>query len=278
VNHGSDKACLAGFNQQTPSGSLSQQEALCNPASPETQSNVSQQSVSCNGIMVSKLFLLSLFVCIAILILFINNKSVTTLPYTYLALGDSYTIGENIALFENYPYQAVQLLRRAGFNVNAPEIIAKTGWTARELKEGIRNTWLQPSYGFVSLLIGVNDQYQGKDPEEHSATFEQLLQQAISLAGNKKDRVFVLSVPDWSATPFAAQKDREAISRHIDEFNTIQEAIVQRYQVQYISITPGTKEAGTNSSMLASDGLHYSKKEYANWAGPLAEAMMRRLA
>ena len=227
--------------------------------------------------MIAKLFLLSLFVFIAVLILFISNKSVTNLQYTYLALGDSYTIGENVALFENYPYQTVQLLRKAGYNFTAPEIIAKTGWTTNDLKEGIRNTYLQPSYGFVSLLIGVNDQYQGKDREEYTKHFEQLLQQAIGFAGNKKERVIVLSIPDWSVTPFAEGKDRSRIAELIDSFNRINEEIVQQYKIQYISITAGTKEAGTNNRLLASDGLHYSKKEYANWAALVAETIMRSL-
>lgn len=227
--------------------------------------------------MTTKLFLLSFFVFIAVLILIINNRSVTHLSYTYLALGDSYTIGENVALYENYPYQTVALLRRAGYNFNAPEIIAKTGWTTQDLKEGIRNTYLQPSYGFVSLLIGVNDQYQGKDPEEYKIKFEQLLQQAIGFAGNKKDRVFVLSIPDWSVTPFAEGKDRKALSQQIDAFNGINREIAERYTIQYISVTHSTRKAATDNRLLASDQLHYSKKEYANWAGQLAEAMMRPL-
>ena len=228
--------------------------------------------------MFTKLFLFSLFVFIIILVLVLNNKSVAQSAYTYLALGDSYTVGENVALFENYPYQTVQLLRKAGYNFNAPEIIAKTGWTSEELKEGIRNTYLQPSYHFVSLLIGVNDQYRGNDPEEYSSLFEQLLQQAIRLTGGRKERVFVLSVPDWSATPFAEGKDRSRIAEQIDRFNQVNREITGRYGISYLSITAGTREAGVNSKLLASDGLHYSKREYANWAALLAESMIRTFA
>ena len=228
--------------------------------------------------MTTKLFLLFLFVSIIILVLVLNNKSVAQSSYTYLALGDSYTIGENVALFENYPYQTVQLLRKASYNFNAPEIIAKTGWTSTELKEGIRNTWLQPAYSFVSLLVGVNDQYRGEDPEQYCMVFEQILQQAINLTGNKKERVFVLSIPDWGATPFAEGKDRGRIAQQIDQFNRLNKEIAQRLGVQYISITESTRQAASNNKLLASDGLHYSKKEYANWAGLLAEGMMRVLA
>lgn len=228
--------------------------------------------------MFTKLFLFSIFVFIVILVLALNNKSVAQSAYTYLALGDSYTIGENVVLFDNYPYQTVQLLRKSGYNVNAPEIIAKTGWTSAELKEGIRNTYLQPSYHFVSLLVGVNDQYRGNAPEEYGFQFEQLLQQAIQLTGGRKERVFVLSIPDWGATPFAEGRDRMKIAEQIDRFNEVNSEIAGRYGIHYISITPGTREAGANSRLLASDGLHYSKKEYANWAALLAEGMMRTFA
>lgn len=228
--------------------------------------------------MITKLFLFSLFVFIIILVLSLNNKSVAQSAYTYLALGDSYTIGENVALFESYPYQTVQLLRKAGYNFNAPELIAKTGWTSGELKEGIRNTYLQPSYHIVSLLIGVNDQYRGNDPEEYSPLFEQLLQQAIQLTGGRKERVFVLSIPDWSATPFAEGKDRSRISEQIDGFNQLNQEISRRYGINYLSITAGTREAGANSKLLASDGLHYSKKEYANWAALLAQDIIKTFA
>lgn len=228
--------------------------------------------------MITKLFLLSLFVFIVVLVLILNNKSVAGSSYTYLALGDSYTIGENVALFENYPYQTMQLLRKAGYPLHAPEIIAKTGWTSKELKEGIRNTYLQPSYYFVSLLIGVNDQYRGENPEEYRMICEQLVQQAISLTGNRSERVFVLSIPDWGTTPFAEGKDREKIAEQINNFNQINKEIAQQYGVHYLAITGSTREAGNNSRLLASDGLHYSKKEYANWAGLLAEGMMQALA
>ena len=225
--------------------------------------------------MTSKLFLLFFFVSIAIIILVINNRSVAQSAFTYLALGDSYTVGEGVAVSDTFSYQAVQLLRRSGYHCSAPEIIAQTGWTAAELREGIRNTHLLPSYQFVSLLVGVNDQYRGLDPEAYRQTFEAILKQAILLTGDRKNRVFILSIPDWSATPFAEGKDRETISAHIDRFNQMNEEVARQYGVAYLNITPGTRQAGSNPRLLTADGLHYARKEYANWAVLLAESMMQ---
>jgi lysophospholipase L1-like esterase len=199
--------------------------------------------------------------------------------YTWLALGDSYTIGEAVPLFESYPYQAVQLLRQAGYPFSAPEIIARTGWTTGELKQGIAQTLLQPVYDIVSLLIGVNNQYRGYSPEDYTSDFEQLLQQALASAGNHPQRVFVLSIPDWGATPFAAdrQNDPTAISNAIDRFNQINRSIALLHGAHYIDITPGSRLAITDASLLAADQLHYSGKEYARWAALLATAIKNAL-
>ncbi|HSC37364.1 MAG TPA: SGNH/GDSL hydrolase family protein [Chitinophagaceae bacterium] len=200
-------------------------------------------------------------------------------PHTWLALGDSYTIGEAVPLFESYPYQAVQLLRHAGCLFSAPEIIARTGWTTGELEQGIAQTLLQPVYDIVSLLIGVNNQYRGYPPEDYAAGFEQLLQQALASAGNQPQRVFVLSIPDWGATPFAAdrQNDPTAVSAAIDRFNQINRSISLRHGVHYIDITPGSRLAISDASLLAADQLHYSGKEYARWAALLAPAIRNAL-
>src|ERR1700761_7681029 len=122
--------------------------------------------------------------------------------HSTLFLGDSYTIGEGLLLADNYPYQTVGLLRRAGHPFYAPEIIARTGWTTDELLIAIRNTTLLPSYSFVSLLIGVNNQYRGRDSQEYAVQFAELLQLSLRLAGSPS-RVFVLSIPDWGVSPFA---------------------------------------------------------------------------
>ena len=198
--------------------------------------------------------------------------------YSYLALGDSYTIGESVPLYESFPYQTVQQLRKAGCPVYAAEIIAKTGWTTDELQAGINNSYLLPVYDFVSLLIGVNNQYRGRNREEYAGQFEVLLQQAIAFAGNNKQHVFVLSIPDWGVTPFANGKDKVAIAGEIDAFNAINKSISEKYQVNYIDITAGTREAAHDTTLLAADQLHPSGKEYARWAMKLAEGIQKSLS
>jgi len=198
--------------------------------------------------------------------------------YSYLALGDSYTIGESVPLYESFPYQTVQLLRKAGHPVYAPEIIAKTGWTTDELQTGISNSHLLPAYDFVSLLIGVNNQYRGRSTEEYAQQFEVLLQQAIAFTGNNKRQVFVLSIPDWGITPFANGRDKAIIAGQIDAFNAINKKISEKYQVNYIEITTGTREAEQDLTLLAADQLHPSGKEYARWAVKLAEGIQTLLS
>jgi lysophospholipase L1-like esterase len=193
--------------------------------------------------------------------------------FTYLALGDSYTIGESVPVYESFPYQTVQLLRKAGHQFHAPEIIAKTGWTTDELFHGITHTRLQTPYDFVSLLIGVNNQYRGRQVEEFKTQFTELLQQAVAFAGNKPSHVIVLSIPDWGVTPFAGGRDAKKIEAEIDTYNAATKAIAEKYKVHYIDITPGTREAANDDTLLASDKLHPSGKEYARWAKHLVEVM-----
>lgn len=193
-----------------------------------------------------------------------NNKHKA--PYSWLASGDSYTIGESVLLTESYSYQAVQLLRKAGIDFNAPEIIAKTGWTTDELLNAISDYPFQASYDFVSLLIGVNNQYRGFDIAKYKAEFDQLLKVSIKLAGGTNSRVIVLSIPDWSVTPFAEGRGKNHISKEIDQYNTINLKIAKGYGVHYIDITNSTREAKSDESLLAPDKLHPSAKEYAKWA------------
>ncbi len=195
--------------------------------------------------------------------------------YTYLALGDSYTIGESLPLGDNFPHQTVDLLRKKGMSITDPEIVAKTGWTTDELMDAIAKRTLKPDYDFVSLLIGVNNQYRGRDLATYQKEFEQLLQQAIQFAGGKHNRVFVLSIPDWGMTPFAEGRDRVKITREIDLFNAANQKISEQYKVQYIEITTGTREASKDLSLVADDKLHPSKKEYAKWADKLSRAIAR---
>ncbi len=197
--------------------------------------------------------------------------------YSYLALGDSYTIGEAVNLQHSFPYQAVSLLRQKGFSFHAPEIIAKTGWTTDELEAAMKDHVFLPKYDFVTLLIGVNNQYRGRDIIEYKEQFEELLKKAIIFANGKKEHVIVISIPDYGVTPFAASKDPEKIAREIDTFNTVNRAISVQYKVHYIDITPGSRNAKTDATLVAEDGLHPSKNEYANWAELLAELISRQL-
>ncbi|MEN9883794.1 MAG: hypothetical protein RLZZ420_1011 [Bacteroidota bacterium] len=196
---------------------------------------------------------------------------------TFLALGDSYTIGESVPIYENFPYQTVQLLRRSGIAVHAPEIVAKTGWTTDELMAGIDRTTFEISYDIVTLLIGVNNQYRGKDPSTYEKEFEKLLNKAIAFAGGNKQHVFVLSIPDWGATPFAASRDRIKIGNEIDRFNSINKTITDGAGIAYISITEGSREATSNASLVAKDGLHPSGLEYGRWAKKLADAILQSI-
>lgn len=194
---------------------------------------------------------------------------------TYLALGDSYTIGEGVPETENFPHQTVHLLNKDGYAFGRPVIIAQTGWTTDELTAAIAAAAPIGNYDIVSLLIGVNNQYRGRSSAEYAGEFEGLLNKAIAYAGGRSSRVFVMSIPDWGATPFAAGRDREQIAREIDQYNAINKAVASRYGVHYIDITPGTREAATDPSLVASDNLHPSGKDYRRWAGKLAEAVKR---
>lgn len=183
-----------------------------------------------------------------------------------LCLGDSYTIGEGVALHENFPYQLVQLLRNNHHQFFAPEIVAKTGWTTFELLEHLQHTQLQSSYNFVTLLIGVNNQYRGLSVADFEKDFETLLQKAIAYANDKQQNVIVLSIPDWGVTPFAADRDEQQIAKEIDSYNQACKNISLQYHTHFIEITNGTRLAKNDNSLLTTDNLHYSKKEYANWA------------
>ncbi len=197
--------------------------------------------------------------------------------YTYLALGDSYTIGEGLSSHDNFPNQAVRLLVEGGYSISQPTIVAKTGWTTRELQEGIARHSLISNYNLVSLLIGVNNQYRGEDRGEYERQFEELLLRSVAFASKNPSLVFVLSIPDWSATPYAEGRDRKRISREIDLFNLINKKISEKWKVNYIDITSGSRAAAQDPSLITDDGLHPSAKEYSRWASTLASAIQEQL-
>lgn len=191
----------------------------------------------------------------------------------YLALGDSYTIGEGVPFEENFPSQTVSLLKRKQILVKEFQVIAKTGWTTDELSDAINKATIHPPYDIVSLLIGVNNQYRGRSAENYQIEFESLLKRSIEFAGNHTSHVYVLSIPDWGVTPFAEGRDRTKIAKEIDAFNGINKKLSAQYQVNYIDITPSTREAANDPSLLTSDKLHPSGKEYGKWAELLNEAI-----
>lgn len=218
--------------------------------------------------------ILSIFIS---LILSCNKKTssppLTTPPpntKTYLALGDSYTIGQSVSISERFPAQTVSILKQQGIVLADPAYIAQTGWTTINLQNAIATQNPPPAYDIVSLLIGVNDQYQGMDTGGYSVRFTQLLEKSIQLAKGKKSNVFVLSIPDYSATPFVSPANKARVRMEIDWFNTINQRISLAYDVSYIDITPSTREATSNPALLASDNLHPSGLEYKKWAEMLA--------
>lgn len=194
----------------------------------------------------------------------------TAKKYYYLALGDSYTIGEMVLPQDNFPNQVYSMMKNDTVDFQSPRIIAKTGWTTDELEEGIvganNANPLRSTYDFVSLLIGVNNQYRGRSVDNYKPEFEELLKKAIAYAGNKVEKVVVLSIPDWGITPFADGRDRAQIAGEIDAYNMANKQIAEQYHVHYIDITPWTREAAADHSLLAADGLHPSAKEYKRWA------------
>jgi len=181
---------------------------------------------------------------------------------TYLALGDSYTIGESVDSSQRYPVQALRQL----YPGSHPHIIATTGWTTGNLLDAIDSAGLDTNYAAVSLLIGVNNQYQGRPQQEYSEQFTTLLKAAIHLAGDRPGHVLVLSIPDYSVTPFARNRNTGLIAAQIDSFNAINNRIAAAFRVHYLDVTTESRKAVGDPALIATDGLHFSGKEYAIWA------------
>ena len=184
----------------------------------------------------------------------------------FLALGDSYTIGESVPPSERWPVQLTAFLRAKEFKVDDPVIIATTGWTTDELSAGIDRADPQGTYDLVSLLIGVNNQYRRRDLEEYRRQFVALLKRAVGFANGQSSHVLVLSIPDWSVAPFAAGRDRAKIAAEIDQFNVINREEAERAGAHYIDVTSISRQAAADPDLIAGDGLHPSGKMYAEWA------------
>lgn len=185
----------------------------------------------------------------------------------YLALGDSYTIGEGVEPAGRWPMQLAAALRDIGVAVDDPTIIATTGWTTDELEAGIDADAPQGPFELVSLLIGVNDQYRGRSVDEYRPRFTALLQRALAFAGDRAPRVLVLSIPDWGVTPYAmaSGRDRVQIGQELDAYNAAAAAICAEHDVAFVDITDLSRQLGGESVMLAEDGLHPSAAMYTLW-------------
>lgn len=197
---------------------------------------------------------------------------------TYLALGDSYTYGEAEPQNESFPYQLVNTLTVSStFYVPAPTVIATTGWTTEELIDAIASSNIHTKkYSIVTLLIGVNDQFRGVPQSTYQVRFQQVLNTAIDFANGDVTRVFVLSIPDYGVTPFASGQDG-VIGPEIDQFNAINKAISVKAGVHYVDITAISRQAATDPSLIAPDGLHPSAKMYSDWIQKLYPPVLARL-
>ena len=230
---------------------------------------------------------------------------------TWLALGDSYTIGEGVTVEARWPMQLAKVLRGEGIAIDDPRIVATTGWTTDELSaaldimdaefvgtasaassstrgesqtlaaEAAPTKATARGYGFVSLLIGVNDQYRGRDEKAYREGFAALLERAIAYAGGHADRVLVLPIPDWGVTPFAAREGRDParIAHELDGYNAIARELCMKRGVAFVDITTVSRERGAEASMLVDDGLHPSSAMYAEWvrlALPVVRGLLAR--
>jgi lysophospholipase L1-like esterase len=189
---------------------------------------------------------------------------------SFLALGDSYTIGQSVEADQRFPFQTKLLLSTQGVQMKQPDYIAMTGWTTGNLLSSLASNSLSNNYDVVTLLIGVNNQYQQREKSEYRLHFAELLNKAIFYAGGRKSRVFVLSIPDYSVTPFAQYSDTARIAREIDEFNAINKEITTVAGVSYLDVTPISRQARSDAALIAVDGLHPSGKQYKAWATLLA--------
>jgi lysophospholipase L1-like esterase len=190
---------------------------------------------------------------------------------TYLALGDSYTIGQSVPEEDRFPEILVRKLKDMGIPYEGPRIIAKTGWTTDELAAAIEKENIQDTFELVTLLIGVNNQYRGRDVENFRTEFIDLLEQSIAFAGGKKENVIVVSIPDWGVSPFAEGRDREKIAQEIDLFNSVKKEETLKKEVKFVDITAISRTAQGNADLFALDGLHFSGLMHEKWVDQIIE-------
>jgi len=222
--------------------------------------------------MKSLLFLLafSLFCCVA------NAQKIRiTEPVHFLALGDSYTIGQSVTAGQRWPAQFAAELSNSGYAVDEVKIIAQTGWRTDDLQRAIQQQQPLTGFNLVSLLIGVNNQFQGGSIQTYTQQFDELLRAAISFAGNIPEHVFVLSIPDYAYTPYG--KQNVAISNQIDQFNAVNKSITENYKVRYIDITPISRNGINQPELVATDGLHPSGIMYGLWVQEIMKSVEKEL-
>ena len=183
----------------------------------------------------------------------------------FLALGDSYTIGQSVEINERWPVQFLKELKTSTSAIDTLQIIAQTGWRVDQLNEAMNNSDLEAPYGLVSLLIGVNNQYQGQKANSFKPEFIEILERSLKLVDNRKERLFVVSIPDWGASPYGATLNRTQISKEIDEFNSVLKEESEKRGIRYFNITTISRRALTDNSLIASDRLHPSGKMYKLW-------------
>jgi lysophospholipase L1-like esterase len=197
-----------------------------------------------------------------------------------LALGDSYTIGEGVAPADRWPDQLAAALRRSGSGVAAPEIVARTGWTTDELSAAMDRHAFHAPYDLVTLLIGVNNQYRGRDLDNYRSEFRALLRRAIVLAGDRPAHVLVVSIPDWGVTRFGRNSGRDVaqIGREIDAYNAAAAVVAAELRVTFADVTRASRDNGDHADMLVTDGLHPSAAMYRRWLDTVTPAARHALS
>jgi len=207
----------------------------------------------------------SLLPAIIFFIVSASRLSMAQEPVKYIALGDSYTIGESVSLSERWPVQLSLKIRETGIDISDPVIVARTGWTTDELSKAIEESGIVDDFDIVTLLIGVNNQYRGRDTANYRAELKKLINRAIGFAGGNTARIIMISIPDWGVMPFAEGRDRARISAEIDLFNHIIKSESESMGMGFIDITPVSRMAGKDPQLVAGDGLHPSGAMYSLW-------------
>jgi lysophospholipase L1-like esterase len=199
---------------------------------------------------------------------------------TFLALGDSYTIGEGVAVAERWPMQVADILRTQGVSIDTPEIVARTGWTTDELSAAMDAADLHPPFDLVTLLIGVNNQYRGRELDNYRNEFRALLERAIKLAGKRPAHVVVVSIPDWGVTRFGqtSGRDVDQVRREINAYNATNEKIAKMLHTGYADVTALSRDGADRADMLVGDGLHPSAAMYRLWAERIAASARTALS